>query len=175
MGLLDTLSQIKNEGFDPKTDKVAKSTKLEAGTYQVRLKAAETNVSKNGQTQLAITLEVVSGEHKNRLEIIFMSFDDGLPAFVLEKNGRTLLKLGAMAGIEFTKGDLSDEYGVATALEKVIGNQFKMNLTVSTNKKNPDFPYRNYDFGPLDEVNADSDPFGGSGSTIDISDDDLPF
>ncbi|MBL1225399.1 DUF669 domain-containing protein [Enterococcus sp. BWR-S5] len=168
MGLLETLSQIKKEGFDPKTDKVAKSTKLEAGTYPVRLKSAEANVSKSGQTQLAITLEVVSGEDKNRLEVIYMSFDDALPEFVKEKNGRTLLKLGTMAGVGFTNGDLVDEYATTTALEKVIGSQFLMNLTVSPNKKNPDFPYRNYDFGPLDDSSDGSD-------AIDIPDEDLPF
>ncbi|OTP48534.1 hypothetical protein A5884_003197, partial [Enterococcus sp. 7D2_DIV0200] len=86
---------------------------------------------------------------------------------------RTLLKLAAMAGIEFTKKDLEDEYTAAMALEKVLGSQFLMNLSITENKKNPNYPYRNYDFGPMeDEIN---DPFSGEGSTIDISDDDLPF
>ncbi|MGM0220037.1 hypothetical protein [Enterococcus sp. AZ126] len=173
MGLLDTLSNIKKEGFDPKKDKVATNSKLEAGSYPVRLKSAQANVDKNDRTQLAVALEVVSGKDKNRLEVIYFSFDDGLPDFVLEKNGRTLLKLAAMAELELTKKDLTDEYTTALALEKVIGNQFLMNLSIAENKKNPNFPYRNYDFGPLD--NEVSDPFGGTGSTIDISDDDLPF
>ncbi|GGD05706.1 hypothetical protein [Enterococcus wangshanyuanii] len=173
MGLLDTLSNIKKEGFDPKKDKVATNSKLDSGTYPVRLKSAQADVNKHEQTQLAITLEVVSGKDKNRLEVIYISFDDGLPVFVLEKNGRTLLKLAAMAGIEFTKKDLEDEYTAAMALEKVLGSQFLMNLSITENKKNPNYPYRNYDFGPMeDEIN---DPFGGTGSTIDISDDDLPF
>jgi hypothetical protein len=99
MGLLDTLNQLKEEGFDAKKDKISTSSKLEPGNYPVRLKSAQADVSKNGQTQLAITLEVVSGKDKNRLEIIYMSFDEGLPAFVLEKNGRTLLKIAAVSDL----------------------------------------------------------------------------
>ncbi|MDT2809164.1 DUF669 domain-containing protein [Enterococcus asini] len=166
MGLLDTLNQLKEEGFDAKKDNISQSSKLEPGTYPVRLKSAQANVSKSGQTQLAITLEVVSGKDKNRLEIIYMSFDEGLPAFVLEKNGRTLLKIAAVSDMEFKKKDLEDEYTAAEALSQVIGSQFKMNLSVSPNKKNPNYPYRNYEFGPLEEQTDNS---------IDIEDDDLPF
>lgn len=166
MGLLDTLNQLKEEGFDAKKDNISQSSKLEPGTYPVRLKSAQANVSKSGQTQLAITLEVVSGKDKNRLEIIYMSFDEGLPAFVLEKNGRTLLKIAAVSDMEFKKKDLEDEYTVAEALSQAIGSQFKMNLSVSPNKKNPNYPYRNYEFGPLEEQTDNS---------IDIEDDDLPF
>lgn len=172
MGLLDTLKQIKEDGFDPKTDKVATNAKLEAGTYPVRLKSAQADVNKIGQDQLAITLEVVSGKDKNRLEVIYLSFDDGLPEFVLEKNGRTLLKLATMAGTEFSTKDLADVYTASEALAKVIGHQFLMNLAIAPNKKNPNYPYRNYDFGPLEDK-TDSDPF--TGSSIDISDDHLPF
>lgn len=172
MGLLDTLKQIKEDGFDPKTDKVATNSKLEAGNYPVRLKSAQAGINNNGQDQINITLEVVSGEHKDRLETIYISFDDKLPDFVLEKNGRTLLKLATMLGVEFTTKDLQDEYATAEALTKAIGNQLMMNLSLGKNKKNPDYPYRNYDFGLLEDK-LESDPF--SGSSIDISDDDLPF
>ncbi len=166
MGLLDTLNQLKEEGFDAKNDKISTSSKLEPGNYPVRLKSAQADVNKNGQTQLAITLEVVSGKDKNRLEIIYMSFDEGLPAFVLEKNGRTLLKIAAVSDMEFKKKDLEDEYTVAEALSQAIGSQFKMNLSVSPNKKNPNYPYRNYEFGPLEDQIDNS---------IDIEDEDLPF
>lgn len=166
MGLLDTLNQLKEEGFDAKKDNISTGSKLEPGTYPVRLKSAQANVTTNGRTQLAITLEVVSGKDKNRLEIIYMSFDEGLPKFVLEKNGRTLLKIAAVSDMEFKKKDLEDEYTAAEALSQAIGSQFKMNLSVSPNKKNPNYPYRNYEFGPLEDQTDNS---------IDIEDDDLPF
>lgn len=165
MGLLDTLNQLKEDGFNAKEDKISTSSRLEPGTYPVRLKSAQADV-KNDRTQLAITLEVVSGKDKNRLEIIYMSFDDGLPAFVLEKNGRTLLKIAAVSDMEFKKKDLEDEYTAAEALSQAIGSQFKMNLTVSPNKKNPNYPYRNYEFAPLEDQTS---------NRFDVEDEDLPF
>ncbi|MGX7199200.1 hypothetical protein [Enterococcus nangangensis] len=164
MGLLDTLKAIKDEGFDAKNDKINKSQRLDAGKYGVRLKSAQAGQNNMKQDQIAITLEVISGKDKGRLEVIYISFDEGIPAFVLEKNGRTLLKLAAMVGVEFKNKDLEDEYSAAEALAKGVGQQFKMDLTISPNKKNPDYPYRNYDF----EQFEDSIP------TME-EDEDLPF
>lgn len=164
MGLLDTLQSVKDEGFDAKNDKVNQSSRLESGNYPVRLKSAQAGQSKAGRDQIAISLEVVSGENKDRQELIFVSFDDELPPFVLEKNGRILLKIAAMVGVEFTKKDLEDEYSASEALSKGVGKQFKMELTTAPNKKNPDFPYRNYDFEPLEDEKED-----------DFDDESLPF
>jgi len=167
MGLLDTLKQVKKEGFDAKKDSINQNQRLEAGNYPVRLKSAQAGQSKTGQDQIGIALEVISGKDKNRQELIFMSFDEGLPPFVLEKNGRTLLKLAAMTGVEFTNKDLADEYSASEALSKGIGKQFKMELTISPNKKNPQYPFRNYDFTPLEVETGDG--------TFDVDDEDLPF
>lgn len=153
MGLLDTLKQIKEEGFNPETDRIQTSSRLEAGKYPVRLKSSQTGTDKMGRQQIGVALEVVSGPHKDRQEIIYISFDDALPPFVLEKNGRILLKLASMTGVTFTNKDLADEYAASEALAKGIGNQFLMDLTISPNKKNPDYPYRNYDFSPLQAEN----------------------
>lgn len=159
MGLLNTLKQIKSGGFDPKNDSVSTSARLESGNYPVRLKSAERSVTKAGREQVVVTLEVVSGDHKDRTEMIFLSFDDTLPEFVLEKNGRTLLKLAEFANVTFSNSDLADEETTAEALQRGIGNQFLMKLSVAPNKKNPDFPYRNYDFDSLvsDAIEEDLD------------------
>lgn len=168
MGLLETLKSVKEEGFDAKKDSINQNSKLEAGNYPVRLKSVQADKSKNNdQDQIAISLEVVSGKDKSRLENIYISFDDGLPPFVLEKNGRILLKLAAMVGVEFKNKDLEDEYSASQALENGIGKQFKMELTISPNKKNPQYPYRNYDFQTLQVETGDG--------TFDIDDEDLPF
>lgn len=166
MGLLNTLKQIKSGGFDPKNDSVSTSARLDSGNYPVRLKSAERSATKAGREQVVVTLEVVSGDHKDRTEMIFLSFDDTLPEFVLEKNGRTLLKLAEFANVKFSNADLADEETTAGALQRGIGNQFLMKLSVAPNKKNPDFPYRNYDFGSLEATNLP-----------DVSDDldELPF
>jgi len=132
---------------------------LESGNYPVRLKSAERSVTKAGREQVVVTLEVVSGDSKDRTEMIFLSFDDTLPEFVLEKNGRTLLKLAEFATVTFSNSDLADEETTAEALQRGIGNQFLMKLSVAPNKKNPDFPYRNYDFDSLvsDVIEEDLD------------------
>lgn len=151
MGILDTLQTVKNEGFDAKNDKINESQLLEAGSYAVRLKSAQAGQSKQGRDQISISLEVVSGKDKGRRELIFVSFDDDLPPFVLEKNGRILLKIAAMTGVDFTKKDLDDVYSASEALSKGLGKQFRMELTIVPNKKNPQYPYRNYDFEKLDD------------------------
>lgn len=165
MGLLDTLKQVKADGFDPKKDKISKNARLEAGTYPVRLKSAQADVNNAGQDQLAISLEVVSGKEKGRLEIIYLSFDEGLPEFVLDKNGRILLKVAALSGAKLTPKESEDVYTASVALERGIGSQFSMNLSISPNKKNPNYPYRNYEFAPLEEPKND----------LDFDEENLPF
>jgi len=166
MSILDTLKEIKSEGFDAKKDKVSTNSKLDKGDYPVRLKSAQAGVSKKNIAQVALTLEVVSGKDKNRLEIIYLSFNDDLPEFVLAKNGRIILKIAAMVGVDFKNKDLEDEYAAAEALAKGIGQQFLMKLTIGANKNNPDFPYRNYEFEPLDDQPVDNS---------EVDEDDLPF
>lgn len=160
MGLLDTLKQVKQEGFNAETDTISTNSKLNAGKYPVRFKSSQVSVDRGNRTQLGIALEVVSGKDKGRMEFIYLCFDEGLPEFVLNKNGRTLLKLASMLDVEFTNNDLADEVATSEALSKGIGKQFEMDLTIAQNKKNPDFPYRNYDFKPLiaesdDSINED--------------------
>lgn len=160
MGLLDTLKQVKQEGFNAETDTISTNSKLNAGKYPVRFKSSQVSVDRGNRTQLGIALEVVSGKDKGRMEFIYLCFDEGLPEFVLNKNGRTLLKLTSMLDVEFTNNDLADEVATSEALSKGIGKQFEMDLTIAQNKKNPDFPYRNYDFKPLiaesdDSINED--------------------
>ena len=165
MSILETLQTIKSEGFDPKKDNVQKSTRLESGKYPVRLKKVQAGINeKSGQDQLAITLEVISGPKAKMTETIFMSFDESLPPFVLEKNGRTLLKIAAMVNLEFMQSDLADVFTLSDALTKGIGQQFQMDLRIAENKKNPNYPYRNYDFAPLEDASQPS-----------IEEDDLPF
>lgn len=166
MSILNTLSAIKKEGFNPETDAVQGNTKLPAGNYPVRFKSVMANVSQSGRTQLSITLEVVSGKDKNRLETIFLSFDDGLPDFVKEKNGKILLKIASLSDVALKESDLADEYTTAAALEKGLGAQFEMRLTITENKKKPEHPYRNYDFVKLSDKPA---------QMPDFNDDDLPF
>lgn len=71
----------------------------------------------------------------------------------------------SIADVEFTNSDLQDEYSTADALARGVGAQFQMKLTISENKKNPSYPYRNYEF----------ESFGNPNITPDMDEGDLPF
>lgn len=163
MSILDTLNAIKQDGFDPKKDTIGGNANLPSGTYPVKLSKANVTVTKSGRTQIHVVLEVVSGEHKGRTENIFLGFESDLPEFVLENNGKYLMKIAALTDVQFKQSDLQTEEDTAEALRAGIGKQFTMKLNVRPNKKNPDFPYRNYDFEALaeDPFEEPDDPFNG--------------
>lgn len=110
--------------------------KLKAGNYLVCIDSVELK----NESQIMIVLKTFDGESK---EHIYLSFDEGLPKYVLEKNGRLLLKLGAIVGI-----DLADknEKDIVESLSQAIGKYLQMKLTIKDNKKNPKYPHRNYEF-----------------------------
>lgn len=166
MGLLESLKQTK-ESYNPKEDSISTNSSLSTGAYPVRIQKVQAGQTSWGQDQISIVLEVVSGPSKERLEFINLSFDEKLPEFVLDKNSRILLKLADLGGIEFTTKNLKDEYSASEKLSEAVGTQFMMNLKISPNKNNPEYPYRNYEFEELGGVD--------SNLTNDIDDDDLPF
>lgn len=169
MSILNTLQKIKDEGFDPKKDSINGSGGLlPAGKYPVALQSAQHGATRSGQEQVSVGLEVVSGENKGRRELIFLGFEPSLPEFVLEKNGKILMALFSVIGIEPTQGDLADYESTADALKRGIGKQFLMDLTVTENKKNPQYPYRNYEFGPLEHFESEND-------IVDMGEEELPF
>lgn len=164
MSILNTMKMVKESGFTA-GDAINTSTNLETGVYPVRIKQAERREF-NGQERANVTLEVVSGNHKDRLEFLELNFDENLPDFVLEKNGKILLTLIEILGVNPTKDQLQDTEGLVEYFQSTIGKQFKMDLKLTKNKKNPQYPYRNYEFSKLDE-----NPFADAGEDMD----DFPF
>ena len=175
MSLLDTLKAVKDEGFDPRTGKINDGGLLPAGRYPVRLLTSEQNVNLNqNREQVVITLEVVSGESKGRQEKLFLAFDNDLPEFVVQQNAKILLSIAEFTGVSFTESDLANTETTAQALKKGIGQQLLMDLKVRPNKKNPEYPYRNYEFDELPKGReADFNELSNTGK--EIGDDDLPF
>ena len=161
MSILNTLKTVKESGFNA-GDAINTSTNLESGIYPVRIKQAERREFK-GQERANITLEVVSGDHKDRLEFLELNFNDSLPEFVLEKNGKILLTLIDVLGVDPTKEQLQDSEGLVEYFQSQIGKQLKMDLKLTKNKKNPQYPYRNYEFSSLDE-----NPFETDGGDTDV-------
>ena len=172
MSILDALKKTK-ENFDPRKDTINQPMGLPAGEYAVRLKSSNHEANPHTKREeAAIVLEVISGNHKNMLEFINLNFDDDLPEFVIDKNAKILLALAEYAGVEFTESELQSEQTIAEAMKRGIGKQFKMELKLSKNKKNPDYPYRNYEFSEMKNEFTD-DPFAQNESEIGES--DIPF
>lgn len=176
MSLLKTLQAVKEDGFDPRTGKINEGGLLPEGRYPVRLMTSEHAVNlNNNREQVAITLEVTTGNSKGRQEKLWLVFDNDLPDFVVQQNGKILLSIAEFTGVTFTEADLANTETTAQALKKGIGNQFIMDLKVRPNKKNPDYPYRNYEFDPLPSGGeADFSKLGGTDSS-DVGEIDIPF
>ena len=174
MSLLNTLKAVKDEGFDPRTGKINDGGLLPAGRYPVRLLTSEHNVNlNNNREQVILTLEVISGDSKGRQEKLFLVFDNDLPEFVVQQNAKILLSIAEFTGVTFTEADLANTETTAQALKKGIGKQFLMDLKVRPNKKNPDYPYRNYEFEEL-QGSSEAD----LGKLVDdntVGEDNLPF
>ena len=169
MSLLDTLKAVKDEGFDPRTGKINEGGLLPSGRYPVRLVTSEHNVNlNNNREQVILTLQVTSGDSKDRQEKLFLVFDNDLPEFVVEKNAKILLAIAEFSNVQFSNADLANTETTAEALKRGIGAQFLMDLKVVPNKKNPDYPYRNYEFDALPQANNNNNDFS-------VGEDDLPF
>ena len=164
MSILNALQAVKDSGFNA-GDAINTSTNLETGIYPVRIKQADRQEFK-GQERTSVVLEVVSGDHKDRLEFLELNFNDTLPEFVLEKNGKILLTLIDILGVNPTKEQLQDTEGLVEYFQSQIGKQLKMDLKLTKNKKNPQYPYRNYEFSSLEE-----NPFDSAGGDMD----EFPF
>ena len=164
MSILNALQAVKDSGFNA-GDAINTSTGLETGIYPVRIKSADRSEF-NGYERTNIALEVTSGKDKDRLEFLELNFNDNLPDFVLEKNGKILLTLIDILGANPTKDQLEDAEGLVEYFQSQIGKQLKMDLKLTKNKKNPQYPYRNYEFSSLDDSPFETD--GG-----DLS--DFPF
>ncbi len=167
MSLLETLKAVKDDGFDPKTGKINEGGLLPSGRYPVRLLTSTHDVQPStNREQVILTLQVTSGDSKDRQEKLFLVFDNDLPEFVVEKNAKILLAIAEFANVQFTNADLANTETTAEALKKGIGAQFLMDLNVVPNKKNPEYPYRNYEFDALPQANA---------SSFDPGEEPLPF
>lgn len=110
-----------------------------------------------------------------------------MPQFVIARSISMLQVIGEMVDMPIPDSDFdhdseTDAYeDLAATLTPAKGKVLMMTIKESPNKKNPDNPYRNYEFGRVEqpkaiEVDENQDPFANNtGSDLEISDDDLPF
>lgn len=193
MSLLDALNEVKKSGFDPKKGKEYNAFEnIPAGTYKVSLNGVTHNV-KGDRDFLMLSFLIVEGKYEGKTESVFptlaltTSTGKAMPQFVIAKSISMLQVIGEMVGTPIPDSDFDHDSeteayeDLANTLTPAKGKLLMMTIKETPNKKNPDHPYRNYEFSRAEqpqkiEVDDKQDPFAGNtGNGIEISDDMLPF
>lgn len=191
MGLLDLMNEVKNDGFDPEHDKATVNTNTvwPDGEYTVMI-GKLTGYRQNqfiGIDEINIQLEQVVGDLAGSQDFHTLSLEttkaDGspLPSAVVRKNTigtpKEIMQILAVTDTEYTDDDWEDLRSLGERLEDAVGKMVTVEFSSKPNKKNPDYPYKNYNFVRYEQGDMETpSPFAASGDTeIDISDDDLPF
>ncbi|AKG67076.1 hypothetical protein [Lactobacillus helveticus] len=191
MSLLDALNEVKKSGFDPKKGKEYNAFEnIPAGTYKVSLDGVTHN-AKGDRDFLMLNFLVIEGKYDGKTESVFptlaqvTSKGNPMPQFVIARNISMLQVIGEMTDTPipdscFDHDSETDAYeDLANVLQKAKGKVLMMTIKETANKKNPDHPYRNYEFARAEQpktLDVKDDPFkDNNGSDVNISDDDLPF
>lgn len=191
MGLLDLMNEVKNDGFDPEHDKATVNTNTvwPDGEYTVMI-GKLTGYRQNqflGIDEINIQLEQVVGDLAGSQDFHTLSLEttkaDGspLPSAIVRKNTigtpKEIMQILAVTDTEYTDDDWEDLRSIGERLEDAVGKMVTVEFSSKPNKKNPDYPYKNYNFVRYEQGDMETPiPFAASGDTeIDISDDDLPF
>lgn len=191
MSLLDALNEVKKSNFDPKKGKEYNAFEnIPAGTYKVSLDGVAHN-AKGDRDFLMLSFMVVEGKYEGKTESVFptlaqvTSTGKPMPQFVLARSISMLQVIGEMTDTPipdscFDHDSETDAYeDLANILQKAKGKVLMMTIKETANKKNPDHPYRNYEFARAEQpktLDVKDDPFkDNKDSDVNISDDDLPF
>lgn len=194
MSLLDALNEVKKSDFDPKKGKEYNAFEnIPAGTYKVSLDGVTHNV-KGDRDFLMLSFLVIEGKYEGKTESVFPTLAQAtstgkpMPQFVLARSISMLQVIGEMVDTPipdscFNHENETDAYeDLAQVLTPAKGKILTMTIKESPNKKNPDRPYRNYEFGKAEQpkelsVNSNQDPFANQAvkDPNELTDDDLPF
>lgn len=195
MSMTDILKKLNSGDFDPNEGKVKDETNIPDGTYNVSMSAVTHGVWKNSRTDyLRFDMTVLDGKEAGRIEFITptlaqkTSKGNPMPDSVLSRSIQTIKIIGAMVGYQVPDDPFITAMTNETEAYEVLKNGFmpyvgktlQMTIKSSPNKKDPDRPYRNYDFAKLAQpkvadVDSKQDPFADQKSGIELTDDDLPF
>lgn len=169
MGLRERAAQIAGS-YDASKDEINGYEGLPAGDYQMIV----VNAQRSNLDQLSIRAEVLDGsENDGRVEFINLGLDEvtqsgkPLPDFVIDRNIKTIMRLGLVLGIAVTDEAWDDVGVLVKEFEPAVGKQFMMHLTLKENKNNPSYPYKEYEF---DAVEQDPNDLNG----VEVDDNDLP-
>ncbi len=192
MSLLDALNEVKKSGFDPKKGKEYNAFEnIPAGTYKVSLDGVTHNV-KGNRDFLMLSFLVIEGKYDGKSESVFptlaqtTSTGKAMPQFVIARSISMLQVIGEMVDTPipdscFNHENETDAYeDLVSVLAKGKGKILTMTIKESPNKKNPDRPYRNYEFEKAEQpkplkIDDKEDPFADQNNGVELNDDDLPF
>ena len=192
MSLLDAVNELKKSGFDPKKGKEYNAFEnIPAGTYKVSLDGVTHN-AKGDRDFLMLNFMVVEGKYEGKTESVFptlaqvTSTGKPMPQFVLARSISMLQVIGEMVGTPIPDSDFDHDSeteayeDLANTLTPAKGKILMMTIKETPNKKNPDRPYRNYEFSRAEQpkelpVDNNQDPFADQNNGIELADDDLPF
>ena len=192
MSLLDALNEVKKSDFDPKKGKEYNAFEnIPAGTYKVSLDGVTHN-AKGDRDFLMLSFMVIEGKYEGKTESVFptlaqvTSTGKPMPQFVLARSISMLQVIGEMVDTPIPDSDFdhdseTDAYeDLKDTLEPAKGKVLMMTIKETPNKKNPDHPYRNYEFSRAEQpkelpVDNNQDPFADQNNGIELADDDLPF
>jgi hypothetical protein len=143
--------------------------------------------------------QVNAGKHVSTKDYNMFNLDETtasgkkVPDSVISSHIKLIAKLANACDITLKPEDWEDIDHLVAAFNfgQAIGKIVTMDLTVRENKKNPQYPYKNYDFEPAEQPEPitvddkdlpkdlrsnDDDLLGDAKSDdTDIDDDDLPF
>lgn len=170
MSLRDRAKNVMSN-FDATKDDINGYEGLPAGDYHMAVE----NVQRTDNDQLSIKSQVIEGDSTGRIEFINIGLDEvtaagkPLPDFVIDRNIKTVARLAAVLGVAITD-DAWDDMGIMVhVFNQAVGKQFTMTLKLRENKKNPQYPYKEYEFEAVKD-----DPFEAD-KAPEVSDDDVPF
>lgn len=193
MSLLDAYKNA-TKNFDAKHDKINTSNydPLPAGEYLTVMNKAEHFVSKRtGWEAMSFDMQVIEGDYAGRHEHVLVSLAEkstkgkAIPDFVIARNIRTVAKISALSDVELEDSDFE---GVETDVYEKLRQKFMgqegatmiMKISETPNKKDPDNPYRNYEFAEDDSRETEPEDSDSSNNTdpTEVGEEDdkeLPF
>lgn len=191
MSLLDAYKNATKD-FDAKHDKVSTGNfdPLPAGEYLVVLNKAEHFVSKRSRWEaMSFDFQVIDGDYAGRHERDMVSLaqkstkGNDIPDFVVARNIRTIAKVAALSDVDLEDSDFE---GTETDVYEKLRERFEgkegatmvMKITETKNKKDPDNPYRNYDFDEEDQSESEpaSNDLPKNTTEVDeVEEDKFPF
>ena len=169
MGLLENAKQAL-DGFDATKDKPTSYDLLPDGDYQVVLSNVDHFVTDGGYDGFRIQLEVLEGEHSGYKDSNMFNFDEvsskgkAIPQSVIASHIKLVARLANAVGITLKDADWENIDTLVDAFLPAKGKVIILHFSSRENKKNPQYPYKNYDFDPTDQP-----------ATPELSDDDIPF